>query len=223
MNDSEYGPVGCSVDPTTGNLAVTNETKIQGTSGPGNVALYTRASGKPTFYFDPSIAEFGGCAYDNKGNLYALGSDSSSVNVFAELLKGQNELTLLELNETITDGWNMQWDGKYLAVVAGSPGSLIYRFKAKGGIGKAVGVLKLKGTSWIAGFTVQGGSLYAALVTQSEVAIYPYPRGGKAHKSFLGFNEGGGGSSYAEARATDVHFGPGSKRLHAGGLVVLAW
>ena len=42
-------PYGCSVDPTTGNLAVTN--------GSDSVAIYPSAQGTPTLYSDPSIYE----------------------------------------------------------------------------------------------------------------------------------------------------------------------
>lgn len=189
LSDPEYGPIGCSVDPTTGALAVTNATKIEGSSGPGNVAIFAHASRKPKFYFDRSISQFGYCAYDNLGNLYAGGSDSSKGDLFAELLKGQTKLTALTLNVSVSGESPMQWDGQDLAIAAGSPGSLIYRFKIKGSAGKAIGVLKLKRASEILDFAIQGASLYAPLYNQNEVRVYLYPQGGKASITFLGFGE----------------------------------
>jgi hypothetical protein len=42
---------GCSVDPTTGNLAVVNYSSGIGNKN-GNVAIYTNATGEPTYYQD---------------------------------------------------------------------------------------------------------------------------------------------------------------------------
>lgn len=192
LNDPDYGPVGCSVDPTSGDLAVTNEIKISGTIAPGNVAIYAHASGKPSLYFDASIYQFGFCAYDDSGNLYAGGS-TSGANSFAELRKGASALTPLKLDENISGESAMQWDGKNLAIVAGYPGSLVYRFKIKGGSGTADGALQLRGAKGIEDFALQGKTLYAPMFSQNEVGGYPYPHGGKASKIFYGL--GGPGAA----------------------------
>jgi hypothetical protein len=185
LNDTGYYPGGCSVDPKTGNLAVTNEI---GETGPGNIAIFTQASGKPTFYFDSSIEQFGFCAYDDAGNLYAGGATSAS-DSFAELLKGKDELTALTLDEDVSGTSPMQWDGEDLAILDGIPGSLIYRFKISGSTGTAVGILRLRKASEVLGFWIQGGTLYAPLFNENEVGEYAYPRGGKIIKTFFGFGE----------------------------------
>jgi hypothetical protein len=184
LADTGYFPVGCSIDPKTGNLAVTNEI---GESGPGNVAVYAKASGKAKLYSDSNITQFGFCAYDGSGNLYAGGGVSGDDNLFAELREGQNKFTALTLNADVSGLSPMRWDGQDLAILDGVPGSLIYRFKISGSTGTEVGLLKLHGANEIGDFTIEDGTLYAPLYNKSEVGAYAYPAGGKTLKTFYGF------------------------------------
>ncbi len=55
-------PLGCAVDPSTGNLAVTNEG-----SGAGEVAIYPNAQEPAQWYRDPAIGTYGLCGYDDQG------------------------------------------------------------------------------------------------------------------------------------------------------------
>jgi hypothetical protein len=67
LDDGAGDPFGCAVDPTTGNLAVTNYVGF-GSGGYGNVAIYQDASGSPSIYSDDSWItnpQFG--AYDGNG------------------------------------------------------------------------------------------------------------------------------------------------------------
>ena len=66
-------PLGCAVDPTTGNLAVTNEA-----SGAGEVAIFPKAKEPSTWHRDPDIGTFGLCGYDDRGNLFVDGSGSGN-------------------------------------------------------------------------------------------------------------------------------------------------
>jgi hypothetical protein len=186
LTELGYYPVACSVDPLTGDLAVTN---ANGPSGAGNVAIYAKASGKPEFYTDPDITQFGYCAYDEAGNLYAGGQRFGSQDEFAELPSGQSEFTALTLNLNISGVQSaMQWSGKELAISADGS-SLVYFFKIKNYVGKVAAVLRLNGASGVSDFTIQGAALYAPLVEKSEVAAYAYPNGGKAIKKLLGFDQ----------------------------------
>ena len=81
-------PIGCSVDPTTGDLAVANYGN--GSYGGGDVSIFAHAKGTPKVYTDSQIPHFNFCGYDPKGNLYADGTDATqSVFHFAELPKGK--------------------------------------------------------------------------------------------------------------------------------------
>lgn len=185
LQDSGYEPIACSVDPKTGDLAVTNI--FGSTIASGNIIVFAKARGKPTMYRDPSIENFDYCDYDGNGNLYAGGQSSADESLFAYLPKGQKTLKSLTLNGPVNSTSPLRWDGQDLAVLDGSPGSIIYRFEINGGTGTEVGLLKLRGTSDVADFWIQDGTLYAPLYNKSTVATYAYPRGGGILDSYLGF------------------------------------
>jgi hypothetical protein len=79
-------PVACSIDPTTGNLAIA--TVGDYASG---IALYKKATGKPTLYSDSAFTDMWFCGYDDKGNLFVDGDGNTQL---AELPKGSKLLTL---------------------------------------------------------------------------------------------------------------------------------
>ncbi|HEY1682807.1 MAG TPA: hypothetical protein VGF98_14270 [Candidatus Tumulicola sp.] len=68
-------PASCAVDPSTGNLAVSNllsSTQFE----IGSIAIYPAGSTTPTIYTDPDYAREYFLAYDNASNLYVDGVDS---------------------------------------------------------------------------------------------------------------------------------------------------
>ena len=62
-------PVGCSVDTTTGNLAITS----LGSGSAPTVAIYYKGHGKPVLYKSSAFAQFYFCGFDANGNLFADG------------------------------------------------------------------------------------------------------------------------------------------------------
>ena len=70
LQDPGYFPKACSVDPTTGNLAVMN---FQQTAASGNVVIYTHAKGKPKAYEAPNMFFYYFTEYDANGNLFIDG------------------------------------------------------------------------------------------------------------------------------------------------------
>ena len=77
LDDAGYLPLDCSVDPKTGNLAVTNNMTVEG-RGQGNIAIYVGAKGTPQMYVDPKIYYYSYCTYDGGGNLYIDGGSTES-------------------------------------------------------------------------------------------------------------------------------------------------
>src|SRR5579875_3506069 len=76
LSDSGQYPAGCSVDPATGNLAVTNyETTGR---GEGSVSIYKKAKGSPARVVDSAISRGWFCSYDDKGDLFFDGDTSGS-------------------------------------------------------------------------------------------------------------------------------------------------
>lgn len=178
------GPIGCSVDATTGDLAVS--------AFGGIVAIYKNARGKPTAYTDAQIAKFYWCAYDSDGNLFVDGQDSGARFRFAELPKGSREFTDITLGQPI--GWpaGVQWQGDRVAV--GDQNSpVIYEFKISGKSGKKLGTTPLASHAeymkqfWIEKLTLIAPNEYAKgsgskLKIHFDALYFKYPAGGMATK-----------------------------------------
>jgi hypothetical protein len=191
LSDAGYQPVACSVDPLTGNLAVANYATASG--GPGNVAIYAGATGKPAFY----TSDLDGkgplsCGYDDQGNLlvadeYSRGNYEYAS--FAMLPKNSKAFQEIRIGyiakshfEYVT---NVQWDGKYWATVDNGN---ILRFTIAGSHVTYEGATNLSG-NWtgttqlsIVNFTgsdnQQGTQLVAA--EANDVLTWKYPAGGTA-------------------------------------------
>jgi hypothetical protein len=180
-------PIGCSVDPTTGNLAVTT----YGTSsyGGGAISIFAHAKGTPKVYTDSKIAHFNFCGYDPKGNLYADGTDAAQEEFFfAELPRGQKTFK----NITLTGGrigypGMVQWDGKYIAVGDQGVGSRYADaiYQTTGADGKIVHETPFDSSAneYIVGFWIQGSTVIGPNATADDVGFYKYPAGGKPTKT----------------------------------------
>ncbi len=81
-------PDGCSVDPATGNLAVTNESSYLY----GTIAIYAKAKGNPKPYFNDTVDATFFCGYDDKGNLFIDGWDRFANPIFLEMPKGKKNV-----------------------------------------------------------------------------------------------------------------------------------
>jgi hypothetical protein len=185
--DSPAGaPVGCSIDRTTGNLAVS--TFGRG-SGPA-VAIFKQARGKAIVYQDSSLYEFYFCGYDGKGNLFVDGLSAPGTGHFAlaELPKGGSALKTITANQYI--GWpgGVQWDGKHVAI-GDQITPVIYQFSIKGAEATKIGSTTMgSGASDVAQFFIQGQTLIAPNQVPgkggsgSKALFYKYPTGGTATK-----------------------------------------
>ena len=121
LSDSGF-PYGCSVDPTTGNLAVANYFAPGSKYGHGNVAIYANAQGTPTYYKDPNIYWYQLCSYDRSGNLLVNGNAEESFTPYAVLPKGSSTFTDITFDESVGFG-PIQWDGQHFAIGTGYEGS----------------------------------------------------------------------------------------------------
>jgi hypothetical protein len=195
FDDANSSPFDCSVDATTGNLAVTNVGIFS--SFEGSVAIYENASGSPTIYRDPNIYDYRYCGYDNRGNLFVDGDVEGPKIRFAELAKGSQTFTDITLDQSIRYPGGVLWDGAHVAVGDAGDASqdipTIYQFAISGNRGTEVGHTTLDGSDtvpqfWIAGHTViapdSGGS--------GKVRFYRYPAGRSVRKVLSGFNSPAG-------------------------------
>jgi hypothetical protein len=190
LNDPDGRANGCSVDPTTGDLAVAD---FWGPSeGIGNVAVYRHATGTPTSYSNPNIYYDYYCGYDDKGNLFVDGETEGSVFGLGELAKNGKTLAFVTVDETIYLPGGVQWDGRYLAVgdqvaVKRNFTSTIYRFAISGSTGTEVSAMVLTGSSQVAQFWIprvdsghehrDGTRLIAPNQDGADTLIWDYPLG----------------------------------------------
>jgi hypothetical protein len=172
------GAYACSVDPTTGDLAVVYYTL----SDTVVVAVYPDASGTPTYYTLPNGGgQPGYCAYDSQGDLFVDAGDSE-LDRFAlfELPSGGSEFSLLTLSKEIRVG-TLQWVSSYLAVSDRS--HTIYRLSISGSTATVIGhtnAVDLKPHPWI-----QDGDIVIAPYGKAGkgIGFWNYPKGGKVTKT----------------------------------------
>jgi hypothetical protein len=181
LEEPGYAPYGCAVDPTTGNLAVTNAT-------PGNVAVYPDAQGSPTIYTDPEIGRPFFCGYDDSGNLYIDGTPGwGSGFQLAELPKGASAFTNITVNQTLSFPGAIQWHDNYLVVSEQT--TTIYQFAISGSKGvldgtTTFGTAEYPGQFWIDGSTVvTTNKYYIGYNPYSDALFYDYPGGGSPTKT----------------------------------------
>jgi hypothetical protein len=106
------GAFACSVDPTTGNLAVIREDG-------GGVYVYADAQGTPIVYTDSDFYFTSGVAYDSSGNLFINGEYQPSKGGFALVELPRGSSTFEQINFSGYSGGSsvfepIFWDGKYL-------------------------------------------------------------------------------------------------------------
>jgi|HubBroStandDraft_4_1064222.scaffolds.fasta_scaffold00011_112 hypothetical protein len=177
LSDAGEKPMGCSVDATTGNLAVTNFQNASRASG--NVAVYQAASGTPTLYSDANIYNYLYCVYDTKSNLYIDGKTYNGLDAFAELPKNSATFTDLTLNATINYAEDIGWKNDELIVGNTYENNQIYWFKMKNGKGMQVGYpAALTHGYGILQFWIHGKVLIGALPSYPNVSFWNYPAGG---------------------------------------------
>ncbi len=176
-------PLNCSIDPTTGDLAVAGYPYLRGSYG---VAIYKKARGRPTFYADAGFGDYE-CGYDDKGNLFIGGYVSSGHLNFAELPKGGSTFKNIALNQSFHAAGGIQWDGKHLAVGDLYEG-FIYEFDIRGKRGTEVGITPLNGSGSVWQFFVNRDRVIVPSTFQDysgSVNVYAYPAGGGAKKTRL--------------------------------------
>ncbi len=189
--------LGCAVDPTTGNLAVTD---LGNSKGGGSLWVFARAQGTPKNYRDPKIsfAYFDG--YDLEGNLFVDGLGTNARFELAELPKGAGSLKDISLYKSVGFPGGVRWDGEYVAIgdqdYQGRQTSAIYQISVFGSRARVEGTTPLTGSCDVAQFTFgrtgakkagQKNQVVGADICQNTVGFYQYPAGGSATKTLNGF------------------------------------
>ena len=172
--------LGCAVDPTTGNLAV---------SGDG-VAIFKNASGSPTMYYS-SEYRFAYCSYADRGNLYLTAANGQYADqlVLVRLASGGSDFEQITLNAKLyssSDIWpTVQWDGKQMAVTSDpyrKPITL-YRLRITGssGVVRQSAALSSRTNNYSGELWIQEKSVVGVGFARHHYQaafVWPYPKGG---------------------------------------------
>jgi hypothetical protein len=190
LNDSGYHPGACSVDPSTGNLAVANLDTLS--EGAGGLAIYTGAKGSPQLYNDSTLAYAFYVAYDRSGNVFVDGQNRSSQLFFGELPKSSSTLETIDTSGISGLGAGVAWDGKYITLGITSP-STIYQLTVSGSAASIAGTTTISGDPGLGGYdVVTKGNRQGTLVIDPEtggtkdVGYFKYPSGSGPTKSITG-------------------------------------
>jgi hypothetical protein len=182
LSDPGEYPFSCAIDPSSGDLAVTN---LNASYHGGNVGIYKKAGGTPRFYTDPAFHSYFSCAYDDKGDLFVDGADKRKHVEFAELVHGGKSLTAIKLRKLpakILIAGGVQWDGKYIAIGSQLSPAAIYQIRVTGSTGTVVGTTPLDEVQIVIGFWKQGSKVVAPDALAGEINFYDYPSGGDPTK-----------------------------------------
>jgi len=144
----EY-PVSCAVNKSNGDLAVGNIENSSG--GSGNVEIFENATGTGVPYTNSSFYYYFFVGWDDNGNLFFDGMNSSrTTSYFAELPAGSSSTKLITLSGgTLYISGFVQWysTGNYLAVgdqeCGGQPSACVYWVSVSGTTGTITGTTNL--------------------------------------------------------------------------------
>lgn len=173
----------CAVDPTTGNIALTGYNERATTV----IDVFSKGTGTPTPYTIPGWFAYYSVTYDDDGNLYVGGSNSSNEFLLAKMQKGSDTFTNISLAFP-TIYANLQFEDGYLTISALSNKAqvTINQVQIRGSSAKIVNSVYLKasreGEPWI-----EGGQVAAQYCNKPPyfnhcraVALWKYPAGGTA-------------------------------------------
>jgi len=191
-----YPELNCSVDPTTGNLALAS---LDGSCG-DCIVIFPNGSGIPTTYTPSGQTGIPGCGYDNHGNLFCDAYGTGNKFALFELSAGSSTVKSIAVGGASgLKAGPIQWDGKYLAFGSGALGT-IYQIQLSGSTGTVVGSTPLNGTGWVWQFWIdktqgsknvpQGTRIIAPTYAGSggaETGYWKYPAGGSPTKTISGY------------------------------------
>ena len=196
LRDDAGYPLGCAIDPTTGDLAVTN---IYNQPGPGEVAIYTNATGKPKAYAIQSEYFYYFDAYDSSGNLYVSGRGPHGGTFALSMLpSGGTALQAMTVSGgTIYFPGTVAWVGSSLVLgdqaCNDANTSCLYEASVSGTTATITGTTRLTDScdvveAWVSSSVVAAGN-YNYCGSSSNVDLWAFPAGGAPSKSVSGVTE----------------------------------
>jgi hypothetical protein len=179
--------LGCSVDLTTGDLAVTEVGPASG----GAVWIYANAKGTPKKYAPGFLNAPYFLSYDDAGNLFVDGLDANGAFALGELASGSSGFKSITVNPSVTFPGGVQWDGTNVAIgdqfYQNHHQSAIYQVTVSGSTGSVVGTTLLSGSCDVPQFGLSGSSVVAPDDCLNNAGFYSYPAGGAPTNTVTGF------------------------------------
>ena len=186
-------PVGCTWDPTTGNLAVMSLLGVPSQSG--GVLVFPKGVGTPTLYTNSKQYFYNFGDYDAGGNLFFDGRDANGNFMLSELPKGKSSAHTVALTGgTIYFPGMVQWDAAKQDFIVGDQScsnlyaSCVYSVKIAGNTASITGETKLQNSAGGQLCDLVQGVLFNKELlgsdndfcgsTPSATYIWPYPGGG---------------------------------------------
>ena len=170
-NYVDFNPIDCSVDPTTGNLAVSS-------ADSGFVVVFPKAQQSPQVYYEnmKHVIMYR-CAYDDKGDLFVdqVYSHNHRRQYIGDLANGTTQFKNYLLDQRISRPGGIQFDGRHVAVEDLSS-HIVYRLRFSGSQAVTVGTTPLNGTPWVDQYWIQGRTLIGP-DENNTAYFWRYPEG----------------------------------------------
>ena len=147
-------------------------------AGSGDVVIFKNASGSGTVYTTPLEAEYFD-GYDNQGNLFADGLNSSGYFALVELPKGSSTFKTITTSNSVQFPGSVQWDGTYLTVFDQET-SETYQYTVSGTTATLKGTVSYSGVGDCAQTWIVKDLVYCADAANNAAEVFKYPAGGSA-------------------------------------------
>ncbi|MGA9419276.1 MAG: hypothetical protein WBV40_09005 [Candidatus Cybelea sp.] len=170
-------PVGCGIDPATGNLASTIINN-------GAVVIYAKATGSGTVSQSPLIEAFF-AGYDKGSNLYVDGFNNQDAFGLVELKKGSSTWETLSTSNSVEFPGQVQFDGKYITV-NDQEAHDIFGYTCKGTSCTLERTVSLSGSSDCDQTWIGNGVAFCPDAGNGDVEVYKYPAGGSPIATLTG-------------------------------------
>jgi hypothetical protein len=197
---SNFNGISCAVDPTTGDLAVSEDSYLQGE----NIAVFQNIYDAPQTYTDSDVTQsYFYLTYDNQGDLFVNGTARKTI-VLAELPAGGDTLGTISVDEKLRGIGGLQWDGQYLAL-GDNFNHVIYQMSVANGHAVTEGTTSYNGQhprfKRAVPFALQNGLLVIQFAN-NKVGCFNYPAGGKPTHRISIISNGNVAISLAPSRSS---------------------